>query len=149
MSQRPVLGLDSMVFIYHLELHDEFGSAASRLLAHGERGRCRLVTSTLTRMEILVLPTREGRTDLCQAYRALLDGLPNLALIDIDAEVADIAAELRAHHPLRTPDALHLAAAIHGGADAFVTEDRRHFPDRVGGMEILRLEGAEALVSRR
>jgi len=32
---------------------------------------------------------------------------------------------LRSTLQIRTPDALHLATAIHAGAEAFVSEDRR------------------------
>ena len=39
--------------------------------------------------------------------------------------VFDLATELRAEHGIKTPDALHLAAAIHGGCDALWTNDKR------------------------
>lgn len=35
------------------------------------------------------------------------------------------AAAIRAAHPLRTPDAIHLAAALESRADMFLTADRR------------------------
>lgn len=34
------------------------------------------------------------------------------------------AAQLRAEHQLRTPDAIHLATAKHAGARGFVTNDK-------------------------
>lgn len=39
--------------------------------------------------------------------------------------MAERAAELRSAYPLRTPDAVQLAAAMMGGADVFITNDRR------------------------
>jgi predicted nucleic acid-binding protein len=39
--------------------------------------------------------------------------------------VFDRAANLRAVHGLKTPDALHLSAAIEGGCDEFWTTDER------------------------
>lgn len=38
--------------------------------------------------------------------------------------MATKATDLRAHLNLRTPDALHPAAAIVGGCDVFLTNDR-------------------------
>ncbi|MBC7357327.1 MAG: PIN domain-containing protein [Desulfacinum sp.] len=43
----------------------------------------------------------------------------------ISAAMAEKAARYRAEHSLRTPDALQLAAAVVGGADCFLTNDRR------------------------
>ena len=121
----PLYGVDTMVFIYHFEGNPQFGTQAGRLLLSAEEGRCHLVASILTLMEILVVPKRHGDLALSTFYRELFLVFPNLSLQPIDTEIAEIAAELRARHRLRTPDALHLATAIHHGADGFVTEDAR------------------------
>jgi predicted nucleic acid-binding protein len=39
--------------------------------------------------------------------------------------IADEAAQLRARHGLRTPDAIQLATAIRSGASSFLTNDSR------------------------
>ncbi len=41
------------------------------------------------------------------------------------APVFERAARLRARHRLKTPDAIHLAAALEHGCDEFWTNDRR------------------------
>jgi predicted nucleic acid-binding protein len=38
-----------------------------------------------------------------------------------------LATQLAAAYRLKAPDALHLACAVHAGADAFVTNNRRDF----------------------
>jgi predicted nucleic acid-binding protein len=43
--------------------------------------------------------------------------------VPIDAATAGLAAELRASHQFRTPDALQLASAVTTGCDAFLTND--------------------------
>jgi predicted nucleic acid-binding protein len=136
----PLYAVDTMLFVYHFEGNERFGPAAGRLLAAAEGGRCRLVASVLARMEVLVVPKRHGREDLCQRYRDLFDAFPNLAVLPIGPEITEIAAGLRATHNLRTPDALHLATAIQAGAKAFVSEDRRI--RGVAGMEVVALEQA-------
>jgi predicted nucleic acid-binding protein len=92
-------------------------------------------------MEVLVVPKRHGREDLCQRYRDLFDSFPNLAVLPIGPEITEIAADLRATHNLRTPDALHLATAILAGARAFVSEDRRI--RGVEGMAVVELAAVE------
>lgn len=138
----PLFGVDTNLFIYHFESHPELGEPVGRFLERAEEGGARLVTSTITLMEILVVPKRHGFGSLCQRYRDLLASFPNLEVVSIGPEVAEIAAELRAVHPLRPPDALQLAAALHTGAEAFVSEDRRL--RRVSEIEVLTV--AEALL---
>ena len=43
----------------------------------------------------------------------------------LDRKVFDLAARFRVENRLKTPDALHLAAATVAGCDAFWTNDRR------------------------
>lgn len=124
-AEPPLLAVDSMLFVYHFEGHAEFGEAAGRILAAAEEGRCRLVTSVVTLLEVLVVPKRLGRTDLADRYREFFHSFPNLTVVAVDAEIAERAAVLRAEHAVRTPDALHLATAEVTGAGRFVSEDQR------------------------
>ncbi len=52
----------------------------------------------------------------------------NLRVLPMVPEVFDLAARLRADTTLRTPDALHAAAAIHHGCAELWTGDRRFTP---------------------
>ena len=121
----PLLGVDSMVFVYHLEGNRDFGPAAGALLEAAELGRCRLAASALALLEILVVPQRMGRTDLCRRYRDLLESFPNLDFHELDLDIAEKAAELRARYDPRMPDAIHLATALAAAAESFASEDRR------------------------
>lgn len=114
-----------MLFVYHFEGNAEFGPAAGTILKAAEEGRIRLATSILSLMEVLVVPKRHRRQELCQRYREFFQSFPNLRLLPVDSEVAEIASDLRADHELRTPDSIHVATAIHAGAEAFVTQDLR------------------------
>ncbi len=119
----PLYGADSMLFIYHFENNKEFGEAAGNLLRRTEEGRCRLVCTTLALLEVLVVPKRSGRVDLCQRYREIFDAFPNLRMQPVGEEVAEIASDLRARYNVKTPDAIHIAGAIAAGADAFISQD--------------------------
>jgi predicted nucleic acid-binding protein len=142
---RPLYGVDTMLFVYHFEANERFGEQAGALLAAAEQGRCALVTSVLSLLEVLVIPKRREMTELCQRYREFFSSFPNLAVQPIDAEIAEIAAELRAAHSIRTPDALHLATALHARVDAFVSEDRGL--RRVSELRIMTLRQAAGLVN--
>jgi predicted nucleic acid-binding protein len=128
-----------MVFVYHFEANDLFGPAAGSLLRAAEEGRCRLVCSVVALLEVLVVPKRKGETALCQRYREMFESFPNLSVLTLDTRVAEIASDLRASHNVRTPDAIHLATALHVGAKAFVSEDDRL---KGKGIEILTLAQA-------
>jgi len=79
--------------------------------------------SVLTRLECRVQPLREGRAELLADYDAFFASLDG-GLLELNAAVFEKATDLRAHLNLRTPDALHLAAAISSGCDIFLTNDR-------------------------
>lgn len=46
-------------------------------------------------------------------------------MLALNAAVFEKATDLRARLNIRTPDALHLAAAIVGGCDVFLTNDEK------------------------
>lgn len=51
--------------------------------------------------------------------------IPVISKVPMDTNVFDLATDLCAIHGLKTPDALHLAAAIHAGCDESWTNDDR------------------------
>jgi len=124
-TRSPLYGVDTHIFAAHFSADPRLGPAAARLLAATEQGSCRLVTSILTLLEVLLVSERHGDEALSRRYRALLHSLPNLTLSPIDEEVADLAAGLCAANGLRIPEAIQLATAVRAGATAFVTEDPR------------------------
>lgn len=81
-----------------------------------------ICVSPLVLMECLVGPLRSGDFGLRDEYREFFAMQAWLGLAD---EVFELAAELRARYNLKTPDAIHLAAAIHHGCDEFWTNGHR------------------------
>jgi predicted nucleic acid-binding protein len=103
-----------------------------------DSGALQIVSSALTLLEVLVVPYRAGQIHLAERYEALLTRARNVRLIDIDQTQLRSAAQLRAIHGVRTPDALQLAAALTTRATAFITNDRR-LP-RIPGLDIIQLD---------
>ena len=82
------------------------------------------VASDLTRFECRVHPLKSGNTNALQAFEQFFAGREVL-LEAIPRSAWDMAAEVRAQHGLRTPDALHVAAAVTLGCELLLTADER------------------------
>jgi len=130
--------LDSVGFIYFVEEHPRFLPVIEPLFQAADKGRLEVVTSSLTLLEVLTVPYRSGDLDLIHRYEALLTRSRGLRLVEIDHGQLHSAANLRARHRLKTPDALQISAALHGGCEFFVTNDR-DLPD-IPGLTILELK---------
>jgi predicted nucleic acid-binding protein len=120
------IGLDTSIFIYHFEMHPIYQPLTAQVLEGVASRRWNALTSTITLMELTVLPWRQGRRRVAQGYEALLANFPNLDIVDINREAAQRATQLRAEFNLRPADALHIGAAIVNGATAWVANDRAH-----------------------
>jgi len=118
------VGLDTPVFIYHIEAAEPFAAPAGEALDELARAAFVGLTSVLTLMEISVKPLQLDRPDVAAEYEVLLANYPNLLVASIDRTGARQAAELRARHRLRPADALQIAVCLENGATAFLTNDR-------------------------
>jgi predicted nucleic acid-binding protein len=118
------IGLDTPVFIYHLEANPAYLPVTQPIFSAIASGQVQSVTSVITLMEINVRPLQLGREDIARKYEALLVNYPHLQIVDIDRAVVRQAARLRASHRLRPADALQAAAALLHGAQVFITNDR-------------------------
>ena len=96
LARHTVVGLDTSIFIYHLEAHPRYLRLTQALLAGIQAGRQRAVTSTVTIMELTVRPWQVDRPAVAREYEALLVHFPNLTLADVTRDVARQAAQLRA-----------------------------------------------------
>jgi predicted nucleic acid-binding protein len=118
-----VIYLDSSVAIRLIE-----GDAATRAPIEARllplRGAVRFIlTSRLTRLECRVKPLRSADAVLLALYDAFFASA-EVDLAELTAAVVEKATDLRAALNFKTPDALHLATAIIGGASSFLTGDR-------------------------
>lgn len=119
------VALDTAVFIYFIEEHTRYLPVVAPLFEAIDRGELAAVTSGLTLMETLALPYRRADRELAERYEALLSRSRGLRLLELNHPLLRTAAELRAGLEVKTPDAIQLAAALHGGCKALVTNDRR------------------------
>jgi len=81
-----------------------------------------LCVSPLVRLEVLVKPLSDEDLILVSDYE---DFLRDQNWLAIDDRIFGLALQLRARHRIKTPDALHLATALHHGCAEFWTNDDR------------------------
>ena len=127
------LYLDSCVLIYALDGAEQLRRhTLQRLEGYADSD---WVISDLVRMECLVGPLRTADQIRLLAFRSFFS---NCSVVPLHSEVMERAAELRAATRLQTGDAIHLAAALHWGCDALLTNDRA-FQLSQAPIEVLRL----------
>ena len=131
------IALDTVIFIYWIEENPTYLSQVEPLFRAIDRGEIEVVTSAITLLEVLDVPYRAGKVALAERYEQLLTRASHLRLVDIDRQQLRAAAQLRAVHGVRTPDALQLAAGLATRATTMITNDRR-LPG-IPGLEVLQL----------
>jgi predicted nucleic acid-binding protein len=119
------VGLDTSIFIYHLEANPTYAALTKTVFEGVEVSKFQGITSVITLMELTVLPWRMGHENIAREYEALLVNFPNLCIVDIDRNVARLAAKLRADFNILPADALQVAASLQSGARSFLTNDKR------------------------
>lgn len=98
-------------------------SVALRAWLHG---RSPLVTSRISSVEVERAVGRKGGGSAARGRAAVREALASLDVTELDARIADLAAELRPP-TLRAMDAIHLASVLvlEGEVEIVVTYDAR------------------------
>lgn len=82
-----------------------------------------LVISDLSRLECRVKPLRDGDADLLRDFDEFFAAIDQI--VPLSRAVVDEATRIRATYGFKTPDSLHLAAAILSNCGVFYTNDHR------------------------
>lgn len=119
--------LDSCVVMYLVEKREPWLSELERRLLPPSGRVPEVYFSDLTRMECRVGPKRNpALVEHLPDYDKFFDA-PGFSRIPLDTRVFDLATDLRAEYSLKTPDALHLAAAMRAQCDELWTADKQFF----------------------
>ncbi len=133
----PRVFLDSCIVIYLIQAPDPIRDAVRNALHPPGQPAVQACISALTRLECRVWPLRQGATRLLAEFDAFFASR-DLRRARLTAAVFDLATDLRATYNVKTPDALHLAAAINWGCDEFWTNDQR-IPRAIGSRIAIRI----------
>jgi len=131
---------DANAVIYYIEQNPIYLPViVSRMFGlAGEELVC-CVTSDLVRLETRIHPLRHGRTQLLSQFDAFF-AANHQHIAHFGRAVFDLATQLRADHALKTPDALHLAAALESACDEFWTNDDRLAKAALGRIEVINIK---------
>ena len=121
LPEQALLLIDSAPIIYLLEYHLKLAPRFQPLFEAHATGRLRFAVTTITIAEVLTGPLRAGDEALARRYRATLE---RWQPVEVDIDIADSAARLRALLRLKMPDAIQAASALAINAAAIVTHDR-------------------------
>lgn len=119
------LGLDTPIFIYLIERHPKYLILARTIFDRIDAGVGGGYSSVIIIVAVLTQPKKRNELALERDYNDILIGSEQITLLDVDAAIANTAADLRARHNLRTPDAIQIATALAAGCEAILTNDRR------------------------
>lgn len=124
-ERHKIIGLDTAPFIYYIEDVAPYADLLHPVFSLVERHALRAVTSTVTLAEILTKPFADKNFSLADEIKFTLKSYSSLSVAPIDEKLGEVAALIRARYTIRLPDALQVAAAVHGEATLFVTNDKR------------------------
>lgn len=115
--------VESAPLIYYVEENPTYIDRMDVVIDIMLRNAIQGVCSVLILTEVLPIPLRTGRKALVQEYQNILLNSREFVCLEINRQIAELAANIRAQYNVRTPDSLHLATAIHTNCDAFLTND--------------------------
>ena len=131
--------LDANVTIYFVEkVAPWYPSIRQRMTDAQGNPKVRCVINELLLMEVRVKPMREADQATLASFESYFEAFASQT-IAFDKSVFELATQLRVHHRVKTPDALHLAAAIHAGCDQFWTSDDRLSKAAQGRIEVIHI----------
>ena len=136
------LGFDAPPLISFVERDPRYLSLVREVFGLVASGQVTGYTGAISLTEVLVKPLQSGDQALVTAFEDALLRSNNFSIVAVDADVAARAADLRAQYNLKTPDALQVAAVIHAGCEAILTNDGDHLK-RVQELRVLVIKDME------
>lgn len=126
------LAADSMIFIYLLENHAQWVPSIKRYFEQSER----ITLSSLGLAEIVTGFEKAHDEEGKLKFLSFIESYEKISVIGFGENEALMFARLRAEYAwLKPPDAIHLATALTGRADGFLTND--HPLKRIKEIQIL------------
>ena len=129
--------LDANATIYFVEkVAPYYQGIRQRMTDAQGQPKVHCVINELLLMEVRVKPLRDQDRATLASYESYFGAFARQT-IALDKTVFELATQLRVRHRVKTPDALHLAAAIHAGCDQFWTNDGKLAKAAEGHIEVI------------
>lgn len=120
---RGRLLVDSAPIIYYFENHPEFSTRYEKIFVGAEAGNYELAITTVSLVEVLTGPLRQGNQALANSYRETLTSPTDWRVVELTPKIAFRAAQIRGKTKLKTPDAIQLASALEVSCIGLVSQD--------------------------
>ena len=131
--------LDANATIYFVEkIAPYYQGIRQRMTDAQGKPKVHCVINELLLMEVRVKPLREQDRATLASYESYFEAFASQT-IPMNKLVFELATQLRVKHRIKTPDALHLAAAIHAGCDQFWTNDDKLAKAAEGRIEVINI----------
>lgn len=130
--------VDTSPIIYFIEKHPKYLDLLHSFFVEVDAGNIEVITSTVTLLEVLVLPIKTNNLALVEKYRDILLFSEGFTTLEIFREISELSAKLRAKYTIKTPDAIQIATGILYGANQFLTNDP--YLRKISDMKVLVLD---------
>lgn len=130
--------VDTSPIIHFIEKHPKYLDLLHSFFVEVDAGNIEVITSTVTLLEVLVLPIKTNNLALVEKYRDILLFSEGFTTLEIFHEISELSAKLRAKYTIKTPDAIQIATGILYGANQFLTNDP--YLRKISDMKVLVLD---------
>lgn len=131
--------LDTNATIYFVEkVAPYYQGIRQRMTDAQGQPKVHCVINELLLMEVRVKPMREQDQATLASFEGYFAAFSSQT-VPLNKLVFELATQLRVRHRVKTPDALHLAAAIYAGCDQFWTNDDRLAKAAEGHIEVINI----------
>lgn len=117
--------LDTNCFIYYFEDNPKYSDKLEKVFIDIQNGNNEAFMSIISFMEVLVKPKKDKNVFIENRYKLMLTNYPNLTIVAMEYNIADISSRLRANYNIKTPDAIIVATGISMNVDYIITNDMR------------------------
>ena len=131
-----IVALDSNIFIRALDDLGALGDQSRVLLENLKQSQQSICISVMVLEEFFVKVYKQKRVEDLDSILDFITLGGLIKLVDVNKDIALLAAKIRAEYKVKAPDAIHLASAIHAGAKRFVTTDRR-IPSNIKSLKVI------------
>ncbi len=115
--------IDSNIFIAYLSKEEGYYSFSENTFKQLDKGAISGVFSSIMYSEVISISKNPKSGEIIQRF---VDHFgKKLVEVPSDKNICLLAAEIRAKHNIKLPDAIHLASAIETKTDIFVTADKK------------------------
>ena len=118
-----LLYIDTNVFLNVIYRERKILEPSKKLLGKLESGHVQAITSSITLMEIKLDMIKNNYKGVADKAVTLVEDIVGLTILPLDKTMVKVAAEHILQDGLTVHDAYHLATALCGSADTFVTRD--------------------------